>query len=223
MAESKDIDLKEEQERTLATPRLKSSIILWFLFFGFDLVYGWKRTLPKFKVLELLARYPYWAWEDWAYKRLSRLYARAGKVKDGRTKEYLALIEFGREAQDNEQWHLLLLEDAIRQKGIKLGWIRHWLLPRLMAWQYYHFSRLLFRLRPVWSFAMNAAFESHAEHQYMLMAKEHPEWDEESFESVHYEHYPRQKTFGDLIRRIGLDEREHMNRSLAEVKRLRTK
>lgn len=67
---------------------------------------------------------------------------------------------------------------------------------------------------------MNAAFESHAEHEYMLYAQEHPEFEEELVESIWFAHYPKQKTVADLIRRVGLDERDHMNHSLDEIKRL---
>ena len=68
---------------------------------------------------------------------------------------------------------------------------------------------------------MNAAFESHAEHEYMSLVAAHPEWDRESIESLDFAGYPRQRTLGDLIRRIALDERDHMYHSLEEVERLR--
>ena len=214
-----DLDLKAEEERTLSTPRLPANVILKLMFLAFDLVYGRKRTLPKFKTLEIMARYPYWAWEDAAYRKLSKLYSRASKVPAEEADALLGLIDFGRDAQDNEQWHMMLLEEVIHAKGIKLGWLHNTLIPRIMTSGYYRFSRLVYRLCPSWSFAMNAAFESHAEHEYMTMAREHPEWDDEPHDSVFYKHYPRQKTLGDLIRRMGLDERDHMNHSLERVTR----
>ncbi len=213
----KELDLIAEQEKTLSTPCLPANFILKGMFLTFDIVYGPKRTLPKFMVLEMLARYPYWAWENGGYKALSKLYTSCQEPCPNRTRELLQLIDLGRESQDNEQWHLLLVADLIHQKGIKLSWLHHFLIPSVMAFKYNIVSKLLFRLNPKWSFAMNAAFESHAEHQYMLMAQENPDWDNEPVESKYFEFYPKQKTLADLFRRIGLDERDHMNHSLEEA------
>jgi len=190
------------------------------MYLAFDMVYGKERTLPKFKVLEMLARYPYWAWENGSYHRLSKLYARSTKVPDERTKALWRIAALGRDSQDNEQHHLMLIEDIVHQKGIKLGWLRHGLIPRVLAFGYYHLTRFMYCVRPAWSFHMNAAFESHAEHEYMLMARENPAWDSEEVDSVHFKYYPRQVSLGALIRRIALDERDHMNHSLEEIERL---
>jgi hypothetical protein len=216
----KELDLKREQETTLSTPSLRSTLVLKMMYLTFDLLYGFKRTLPKVKVLEILARYPYWAWENSSYHGLSRLFSQSGEPDGEKTRELLHVIELGRSSQDNEQYHLLLVDSIIHQKKIKLGWLRHYLMPRLMAFGYYYFTRLLYAFRPAWSFAMNAAFESHAEHEYMTMAKENPQWDNEPVDSPYFEYYPGQKSLNDLLRRIALDERDHMNHSLQEAERL---
>lgn len=214
-----DLDLRREQERTLETPLMKINFILKMLIVTMDLFYGRKRTLPKFRLLEILARYPYWAWENGSYHRLSKMQTAYKMASPETTDQYLELIEIGRESQDNEQWHMLLIEEIIEKKGEKLGYFKHTLLPRMMVFAYYYLTRLMFFIRPQASFYMNAAFESHAEHEYMLMAKEHPEWDSEPVDSRYFEFYPRQKSLGDLIRRIGLDEREHMHHSIEEMKK----
>lgn len=59
----KELDMKEEMKRTLATPKLPANVMLKIMFLTFDLLYGKARSLPKVLVLEILARYPYWAWE----------------------------------------------------------------------------------------------------------------------------------------------------------------
>jgi len=217
----RDVDLKEEQERTLSTPTLPANLILKGMFLTFDILYGRARTLPKVKVLEILARYPYWAWEWGGYLRISRQYSSSdyGAVQDNQLP--LRHIEMGRDLQDNEQWHLMLIEDIMRQKNMNQGWFKMAFMPRLLAFGYYYLTRIMYRMRPSWSFAMNAAFESHAEHEYMKMAKEHPEWDEEPLDSHYFKFYPPQKTLGDLMRRIALDERDHMYESLEEVERLK--
>jgi len=217
----KDVDLKQEQQRTLAAPQLPANLVLRMMFSFFDLVYGRERTLPKFKVLEILARYPYWAWENGAYHRLSRLYSTSAQAPPARTEDLLRLIELARDSQDNEQWHLLLLEEIIHSKGIKLSRLHHCLIPSIMTFGYNLLSKLIFRVSPAWSYKMNAAFESHAEHEYMRLAADHPEWDEEPVHSIYFDRYPRQNTLNDLLRRIALDERDHMNHSLNEAKKPR--
>lgn len=217
----RDVDLNEEQERTLSTPVLPANLILKTMYFTFDVLYGRARTLPKVKVLEILARYPYWAWEWGGYLRLSRAYSSSkyGNYQDNELP--LRHIEMGRDLQDNEQWHLMLIEDIMRQKGIEQGWFKMTFMPRLLSFVYYYMTRLMYKIRPAWSFAMNAAFESHAEHEYMKMAKENPDWDDEPLDSKYFKFYPRQDTLGDLMRRIALDERDHMYDSLEEVERLK--
>jgi len=216
----KELDLKAEQARTLATPKLPANLALKGMFLTFDILYGKGRSLPKVMVLEILARYPYWAWENGAYTLLSKWHCGTKPVPREKIEVALRHIQMGRESQDNEQWHMLLWMDLCHQKGIRLSWFRHFLLPRHMTFVYFHMTRIMYRIKPEWSFAMNAAFESHAEHEYMLYAREHPEFENEPVESVWFAHYPRQKTLADLVRRVGLDERDHMNHSLDEIKRL---
>jgi len=215
-----ELDLKAEQEKTLQTPAMKANVLLKGMYLAMDLVYGAKRTLPKFKVIEILARYPYWAWENGSYHRLSRRYARAKYSEKAASEADLRHIEFGRRAQDNEQSHLMLIEDIMRQQGIKQNWFMSYVVPRCMMFGYLLLTRTLYRLKPEWSFAMNARFESHAEHEYMHLVKEHPEWEDEPVDSGYFEYYPRQETLADLFRRIGLDERDHMTASMEEYERL---
>ena len=216
----KDLDLKAEQERTLQTPVMGANFILRMMYIAMDLIYGKKGTLPKFKVIEILASYPYRAWENGSYNRVSRRYARASYVPEGVLERDLRHIEMGRHAQDNEQDHLTLIEDIMRQKGMKQGWFKDFLLPRCMMFTYHVMTRVMYSFKPEWSFSMNARFESHAEHEYMLLVQDHPEWEDEPVDSIHFERYPRQKSMADLFRRVGLDERDHMYESMEEYERL---
>jgi hypothetical protein len=216
----KECDLKAEQEKTVQTPKLRANIILRTMYVTMDLIYGAKPSLPKFKVIEILASYPYRAWENGSYNRLSRRYAKARFTDPVPSQQDLRHIELGRASQDNEQWHLMLIEDIMRQKGIEQNWVMACLMPRCMMFGYLVLTRLMYRLKPDWSFAMNARFESHAEHEYMNLVQAHPEWEDEPVESQYFEYYPKQKTMADLFRRIGLDERDHMNESREEYERL---
>jgi len=217
---SNEQDLKAEQEKTLQTPGMKANPILKMMYLGMDIIYGSSRTLPKMKSIEILARYPYWAWENGSYHRLTRMYASSGYTKKESSDRAIGIIELGRKSQDNEQWHMMLIDDIMRQKGEKQGWIKAYLIPRILSLKYFYFSVLLYRLKPEWSFAMNAKFESHAEHEYMKMVEEHPEWEDESVESEYFQYYPKHKTMADLFRQIGLDEREHMEVSMKKYEEI---
>ncbi len=217
-----DVDLKKEQHISLSTPALPANLILKMMFFSMDLIYGKRPNLLKCKVLEILARYPYWAWEYEAYHGITERYLDHAydESRVNKTRTHLHHIDMGREAQDNEQWHLMLIEDLMRQRGIKQGWVRAILIPRLMVMIYFVLCHALSKFFPHYLLAMNAKFESHAEREYMTMVKNHPEWEEEKVDSVFFQYYPRQKTMADLFRRIGLDERDHMNHSLEEYARM---
>src|SRR3990170_1699018 len=114
---TRESDLKTEQKRTLGSSVMKANPILRMMYFAMDLVYGRGRTLMKFKSIEILARYPYEAWENSSYHRLTRKYARARYTRKDSSDNVIRLIELGRRSQDNEQWHLTIIEDIMRQKG----------------------------------------------------------------------------------------------------------
>lgn len=74
--------------------------------------YGKPRTLSKFKVLELVARVPYQAWEQAAYIAITHVHDQTGLAR--RIHERIAQ---SRAEQDNEQWHLLILDELIADYG----------------------------------------------------------------------------------------------------------
>ena len=78
-------------------------------------------------------------------------------------------------------------------------------------------SRLMYVVRPAWSYRLNADFEDHAEHEYMRFVAEHPDLESLPFESIFADDYGRFGSLADLFRRIGLDEREHMQESLDRI------
>ena len=127
-----NLDLKSEQERTLASPRRNYGLLARLLFGTLDVVYGKGRGLSKFKVLEVIARVPYQSWEHVAYIAMTHMY---GKPHFARR-----IFEFVKESrlqQDNEQWHLLILEELVQRKGIREGLFFHRVLPQLLALFYY--------------------------------------------------------------------------------------
>ena len=209
-------DLRKEQEKTLAAPRLRCGFLARMLFLGMDVFYGRKRTLSKFKVLEVIARVPYQSWENVAYIAMTHTYGEPDFAR-----RIFDFVSEARRLQDNEQWHLLILEEMIQRQGLKEGFLRYRLLPQLIAFFYYHISWLLYVIRPRLSYQLNAQFEDHAEHEYMAFVRENPGLEETPFTSVFEEDYGSFASQADLFRRIGLDERTHKEESLDRIEQPR--
>ena len=200
---------RQAQEATLSSPRMQYGILTRLLFMTMDLVYGRKKTFSKFKVLELIARVPYQSWENVAYVAITHMYAQrdfARRVFD-RVKE-------AREAQDNEMWHLLILEELTHARGIKENMLLYRIIPQVIAFTYYHICWFLYVIKPSWSYLVNAQFEDHAEHEYMEFAAENPQFESEPFTSLFEEDYASSESVADIFRQIGHDERMHKEKSL---------
>jgi hypothetical protein len=199
--------LRAEQCRTLDTPRRHYSLAARLLFVSMDLLYGRKRSLSKFRVLEIVARVPYQTWETATYKKITKRHQHPLDVR----RLWDRVLEF-RAQQDNEQWHLLILDELVSRQGVPPRWhtrLMHDLLPRLIAFGYWHFAWLLYVLKPVWSHRLNADFEDHAEHEYALLVAEHPDWDTEPYFSLTAPEYGEFDCLADVFRQIGHDERMH--------------
>lgn len=209
-------ELKEEQQKTLASPRRRYGLLARMLFGIMDLVYGRPKTFSKFKVLEVIARVPYQAWEHVAYIAMTHTYKTPSFAR-----RVFEFVKESRAQQDNEQWHLLILEELVQRKGIRENFFLCRILPQFMAFFYYHVSWLLYVMKPAWSYDLNADFEDHAEHEYMAFVKENPVFETESFESEFKADYGSYENMADLFRRIGLDERLHKEESLARIAQAR--
>ena len=98
------IDLKKEQQASRARPRYPYSAVARVFFASMDMLTGKKTTLAKAKLVEILATVPYRAWEQREHARVTR-----HKGDRALVQEAGAIMSWGREAQDNEHWHLLLL------------------------------------------------------------------------------------------------------------------
>ena len=204
--------LKEEQEHLLQAPRRRYGVGAKVLFRTLDLVYGKARTVSKCKVLELVARVPYQAWEQVAYIAITHVHERLSLPK----RIHERVLE-SRAQQDNEQWHLLMLDELIESSGGKEPAVRYALFPQVLAFFYYQLSFVLFVVRPGWSYRLNADFEDHAAHEYMLLVKEHPEWEEIPFVSSFATSYRQLPTLADLFRQVGHDELVHRDESVRRL------
>jgi len=161
------------------------------------------------------ARIPYQTWERVAQRAIVRT--------EGRS--HLALRIMGRvvEAraqQDNEQFHLLIIDELLTRRSAAPGRFRYRIVPRLLAGPWHAFSWLLHLIHPAWSYRLNASFEDHAEHEYMHFVALDPELDHQPVVCDAADGYGRFDTLGDLLRQIGHDERVHKLEGLAAHERL---
>src|ERR1700709_952439 len=90
--------LRMAQQETLAAPRRTYGLAARLLFVSLDLIYGKHRTLSKFKVLELVARVPYQAWEQAAYIAITHIHQRTGMAR-----RIFDRVSESPAPQDNEQ------------------------------------------------------------------------------------------------------------------------
>jgi hypothetical protein len=204
--------LKIEQQKTLSSPKMKYSLLAKALFISMDLFYGRKRTISKFKVLEVIARVPYQAWEHVAYIAITHTYKYADFAK-----RIFDRVQESRRQQDNEQWHLLILEEWVHRRQIHENFLLYRVIPQIMAFAYYQISWFLYVIKPALSYRLNAYFEDHAEKEYMAFARERPELESELFESDFKADFGDFKTMADVVRQIGYDERVHKLESLEHI------
>lgn len=198
--------LVANQEAELTAPRRAYTLSSRALFAVMDLVYGTDRTLEKFRVLEVVARVPYQAWESVAYVAMTHTSKNPDFARRVYDRARIARVE-----QDNEQWHLLILEELTRHQ--RRPWLKGRIIPQILALSYYQLSWILFVLRPKWSYQLNADFEDHAAHEYALMVQEHPEWETTPFESRFQGDFGEYDSLADMFRQIGYDEALHRQES----------
>ncbi len=203
---------RQAQQATLRSPRMRCGILARLLFVTMDLVYGRQKTFSKFKVLELIARVPYQSWENVAYiviTHMSTHHDFARRVFDR--------VKDARDAQDNEMWHLLILEELTHDRGIKEKFFPYRILPQIIAFIYYQICWLLYAIRPSWSYLLNAQLEDHAEHEYMEFVAEKPQLEWEGYKSLFEADYGSFENMADLFRQIGYDERMHKEESVESI------
>lgn len=206
--QSKGVNLKAEQQSTLNRARYRYSFAARFFFFAMDLVTGKRITLAKAKLLETLASIPYREWEIRQYIRITRSFRNTAKVQWAES-----VIEWGRHAQDNEFDHLQVIHEKMKEDGLKDSWYLHPFITFFIVLTYVIISKTVACLHIKRAFLFNAEFEDHAEHVYAQMVTEHPEWEEQKVTNPLVKAYADVDNWADVFRRIGLDERDHMNSS----------
>lgn len=207
-------ELREHQQRILSIPEERYGLPARMLFFTADKIFPQGRSYEFFAFVELVARVPYMAWEHVGHIAQTQNHSDhsfAGKIQDR--------VLLARDEQDNEFWHLLIMEEFCEKAGYKPRWFFDRIVPQIMSFIYYQMSWLLYALRPKWSYQLNSDFEDHAMRQYALFVEEHPEFDETPWESDYRDDYGHHATVGDLFRQIARDEEVHKDHSDEFVRR----
>ena len=122
-------------------------------------------------------------------------------------------MEWAREAQDNEYWHLLVVNEKMKEDGIRDSWYLSPPIPLLMVGFYAALMHVMALINIHSAFLFNAQFEDHAEHVYAQFVEEHPEWEQQPVNNEQVKERGGLPTWADVFRRIGLDERDHRNKS----------
>lgn len=203
-----NINLEKEHKASRERPRYRYSLAAKIFFFSMDLITGGRITLAKAKLIETLASIPYRSWEIRQYARMTRCYRNQELVRDAGE-----IMKWAREAQDNEYWHLMVINEKMKEDGVKDPWYLFPVIPFIMVATYVALTRLMALVNIRRAFLFNAEFEDHAEHVYAQFVDEHPEWEKEPVSNERVKEYGDLSTWADVFRRIGLDERDHMNNS----------
>lgn len=202
------IDLKKEQQNTLDTPRHKYSLFARLFFHGMDFLAGKKDDLSKAKMLEILASVPYRVWEMRHYMKQTKKYKNSGQVKKSQE-----VIDWGRDAQDNEFTHLLVIHEKMKEDGIRDKWYLHAYISMPIVFIYIFLSKFIAFFSQKRAFLFNAEFENHAEQVYARLVVDNPQWENQKVTNPFVRAYADVETWADVFRRISLDERDHMNHS----------
>ncbi|HMK92069.1 MAG TPA: hypothetical protein VK576_03640 [Thermoleophilia bacterium] len=203
------MDLRMEQESSRARPRYPYSAVARLMYRAMDTLTGAPTTLAKARLVELLAPIPYRAYENAQHARMALGFEDAALVGEGR-----AIVEWAREAEDNEYWHLRVVNEKLRQEAVQDPRYMARPVPFLLLRSYAVAMWVLTRLSRRRAFLLNAELEDHSEHVYAELVHDHPEWDDQPVESALVREFGSFDSWADVFRRIGLDERDHMNASL---------
>jgi len=105
----------------------------------------------------------------------------------------------------------------VQKLGVRENYLLARIIPQFIAFFYYHVSWILYVIQPKLSYALNADFEDHAEHEYMHFVRENPDLETTPFTSDFEADYGRFASAADLFRQIALDERHHKEESLNRI------
>lgn len=203
-----DVALNEQRRRPGIAARVLFLAVGWLFPDGVD--------YRMLRVVELVARVPYNTWSQTGFIALTHQHddqAISEVIQD-------SIVE-SRDQDDNEAYHLLILDELLAAQGYKPTLIREQIIPQILAFVYWWLSLALYVIHPKWSHALNADFEDHATACYSQYVADYPEIESVVWESRWKDAYDPNgnlNTVGDLFRRITVDEMEHRDTSIAHIR-----
>ncbi|MEK7549456.1 MAG: alternative oxidase [Patescibacteria group bacterium] len=190
-------------------PRLLGGILV---FLG-NTFFGKEPSYSKFKAIEVIARIPYQSWEVASYMILTFFY-----MNEKKAIELSRTSRFGREAQDNETMHVVVISQLAKAHK-QSNFIWHTLIPLLFSFFYFLSTLLLYLVSPRKAFELNYLFEDHAFSQYSRFLENNKEvLKQRTFQSdflEYYGRYPRNEY--DFFLSVACDEIAHRNRSAIQA------
>jgi ubiquinol oxidase len=206
-------ELVAHQQRYLAMPTYRYGAPARLLFWTADKVFPQGRSFEFFAFVELVARVPYMAWEHVGH--IAQTQNHEDHEFDRKIQDRILLA---RDEQDNEFWHLLIMEEFLERNGYERRWFFDRVFPQVLSIIYYQLSWMLFVVRPKWSYRLNSDFEDHAMRQYARFVAEHPEFDDEPWQSRYRDDYGYHVTVADMLRQVARDEELHKEHSDAYIR-----
>ncbi|MGI9607745.1 MAG: alternative oxidase [Acidimicrobiales bacterium] len=207
-------ELREHQQRYLDMPEYRYGLPARVLFWTADKAFPQGRSFEFFAFVELVARVPYMAWEHVGH--IAQTQNHQDHEFDRKIQDRVVLA---RDEQDNEFWHLLIMEEFLDTQGYKRRRFLDRVFPQVLSFIYYQLSWFLYAVRPRWAYRLNSDFEDHALRQYAAFVDEHPEFDEMPWESRYHDDYGHHVTIADMLRQIAVDEEQHKNHSEDFIRR----
>ena len=107
----------------------------------------------------------------------------------------------------------MLLNEKLKEEDVPDPRYMRPPLPWLMIGSWAALQWLMARVALRRAFLLNAEFEDHSEHVYAGLVSDHPEWEDQPATSALVQEYGSFGSWADVFRRVGLDERDHMNNS----------
>ena len=207
-------ELRAHQQRYLDLPEYRYGLPARLLFWTAGKAFPQGRSFEFFAFVELVARVPYMAWEHVGH------IAQTQNQRDHRfSRKIQDRVHLARDEQDNEFWHLLIMQEFLEKQGYKRRWFLDRVFPQFLSFLYYQLSWLLYVVRPKWSYQLNSDFEDHAMRQYARFVAEHPEFDEMPWISDYRGDYGFHATVADMLRQIARDEEQHKEHSEDAIRR----
>ncbi len=200
---------KYDNYKTGIFPRIISN----FLFGTVDILYGFKPSIQKFKVIEVVARVPYETWEFVNYFLITSFFNNEDKAI-----KYSKIANFGKFSQDNETMHVVVISQICKNEN-KGNWFSHTLVPIILAYIYFFISTILYIFSKKASYELNYLFENHAYNQYSKYILENKDkLKNKKFNSKYLEYYGRKiNNELDLFISIRNDEIIHRNKSIEYI------